>query len=151
MTRNVAARAADMALMQAHSHATVLVHIVWSTQRRARVLPRDFDGSLAVLLRDKAQALGCPLLGIGVAPDHVHVVARLAAAVALANLVQRMKGGSAHDTNAACSLGVTLRWQGGYWAESLAPPDVDALLRYLGAQRARHDDSHPAEMWQMSQ
>jgi putative transposase len=140
----------DWALMHSHSHATVLVHVVWSTQRRASILPADFDVSLAVLLGDKARALGCELLSVGIAADHVHVIARLATVIALANLVQRLKGASAHDLNAARRLGRTLRWQNGYWAESLAPADLDPLLRYLRVQRAHHDDSHPAELWQMA-
>ena len=137
--------------MHSHSHATVLVHLVWPTQRRAPILPVDFDAPLAALLAGKAQALGCPLLGVGIAPDHVHVALRLASTVALADVVQGMKGASAHDLKASRRLGVVLRWQGGYWAESFAPADADPRLRYLRAQRSHHDDSHPVELWQMPQ
>jgi len=38
-------------------------------------------------------------------------------------------------------------WQDGYWAESLGPPDLDPIARYVRRQRDHHDASHPAERW----
>ena len=74
------------------------------------------------------------LLGVGCADDHVHVVARLAATTSLAELVQRLKGGSAHDINHRRMLRLRLAWQAGYWAESLCPADLSPLLDYVRAQ-----------------
>jgi putative transposase len=149
--RNLPEDGADGTPMHNHSHSTVLVHAVWSTERRSRVLPVGFDARLAALLARKANALGCAPLAIGIASDHVHALLRLASTVALADVVQRLKGASARDVNAEGLLRATLRWQSGYWAESLAPADTEPLRRYLLAQRAHHDDSHPAELWQLAQ
>jgi REP element-mobilizing transposase RayT len=88
------------------------------------------------------------MLLAGCAWDHVHTVVMLSPTVTLADLVQRMKGASAHDVNAARMLNARLRWQHGYWAESVGPGDVSPLVRYLRMQRPHHDDSHPAEAWQ---
>jgi REP element-mobilizing transposase RayT len=88
------------------------------------------------------------LLGAGAGPDHVHTLIRLAPAIALSNLVQRLKGGTAFDVNQGRLLPERLEWQAGYFAESLGPADVDHLVGYLLQQRKHHDDSHPAERWQ---
>ena len=94
------------------------------------------------------QLVGCALLVAGCADDHVHTVLRLAPAVRLADLMQHIKGGSAYDANRHPLLPRRLKWQAGYWAESLSPSDFDPLARYVRAQRVHHDPTHPAERWQ---
>ena len=78
----------------------------------------------------------------GCAADHLHSLLRLAPRVALADAVQRLKGGSAFEINAKHLLSERLVWQAGYWAESFGPADVNPLLDYVRKQRTRHDDSH---------
>jgi REP element-mobilizing transposase RayT len=98
----------------------------------------------------RPRATGCLLLQAGIASDHVHVLVRVGAAVSLADLVQRLKGGSAYDVNRGAPPERRLCWQVGYWAESVSPADVDPLCRYLRVQRARHDDSSPLERWTLT-
>ena len=129
----------------------VLVHWVWATMRRRRILEPRFDPLLASILRRQALDVGSFVVAIGIAPDHVHALVRLAPTSCVAELARRLKGASAHFANhSARPLLSRLRWQAGYWAESVAPCDLDALARYLGDQRLRHDDSHPLETWQMA-
>ena len=91
-----------------------------------------------------------PFTRCGIASDHVHVVVKIASTITIATLMQHLKGASAHQVNTGDGLSSRLRWQNGYWAESLAPVDADPLLDYWRRQREHHDDSHPAEMWQMA-
>jgi putative transposase len=132
------------------SKVNVLVHIVWATLGRRPVLLPWFDASLGAMLRNKALELGCAVVAVGNASDHVHALVRQAPGVNLSELIKRLKGASAHQTNLSLRLPHRLRWQSGYWAESVAPCDVDLLAAYLRKQREHHDDSHPAECWQMS-
>ena len=125
----------------------VLVHVVWSTWRRHPLLARAIDDRLIGIIGAKARDIGCVLLGAGCALDHVHALVRLVPSVPLADLVQRIKGGSAYDINHGV-FEPRIRWQPGCWAESLSPADVDPLARYVRNQRGHHDFSHPAERWQ---
>ena len=134
--------------MPQRSPALVLVHVVWATFRRHPMLPPEFDDRLAAILGSKARETKCMLLATGCASDHVHAVLRLEPSVALANLVQKLKGATAHDVNERHLLPHRIAWQRGYWAESLAPADRLPLEDYLRLQRSHHDDSHPAEQWQ---
>jgi REP element-mobilizing transposase RayT len=110
------------------------------------MLPQSLDARLTAILGRRARDLGCAVLAAGCAADHVHVVVRLASAVSLAKLVQRLKGASAYELNPE---GGTRRfaWQDGYWAESLGPHDLDPIARYVRGQREHHDASHPSERW----
>ena len=112
------------------------------------MLPPAFDATLFAIFGDNARGMGCTLRVAGAASDHVHAVVRLAPTIALADLVQKLKGASSRDINGRALLSDRLSWQDGYWAESLAPADFDPLASYIRTQRDRHDDSHPAERWQ---
>ena len=100
---------------------------------------RADDARLASLLRKAAIDVGCEPIAIGNAANHVHVVARIAPTIALADFVQRLKGRSSYVTG--------WTWQAGYFAESISFADLDALSAYVERQRDHHDDSHPAETW----
>jgi REP element-mobilizing transposase RayT len=144
-------RSTDDLPVPRRSPALLLVHVVWATARRQRLLQPAFDDTLIGIVGAKARDLGCTLIAGGCGPDHVHTVLRLSASVALADLVHRMKGGSAYDVNHPIAAPQSLRWQAGYWAESLGPADLDSLVRYVRGQRVHHDNSHPAESWQFGE
>jgi putative transposase len=133
--------------MPRRSPSLVLVHIVWATSRRRAVLPASLDERLLSMLGQTARKLGCTMLAAGCAPDHVHLVVRLASSVSLGELVRRMKGGSAFELNHKAGMPRHFAWQDGYWAESLSPADLDPIAHYVRDQRAHHDPSHPAERW----
>ena len=136
-------------LHQPHSHSVLLLHVVWATCRRAAVLPPACDPWLAQLLGRKAVELGCALLGSGNASDHVHAVLRFPATLCVADLVRRLKGASSYAWNSE-GPGVTspLRWQTGYWAESVSPSQVLSLLRYVERQRRHHGETTTIEPWE---
>jgi REP element-mobilizing transposase RayT len=130
------------------SPALLLVHLVWATARRRPLLEPSFDETLIGIVGAKARDLGCLLLAAGCGLDHLHAVLRLAPTVRLADLVHRIKGGSAYDVNHHLARRRPLCWQAGYWAESSGPADLDPLVDYVRNQRLHHDLSHPAERWQ---
>ncbi len=99
------------------------------------------------MMGEAAARVRCKLIACGVAPDHVHVVARVGSTTTAAQLVQRLKGNVAHEINERCGERV-VEWQQGYWAESIAPADLGPLGKYFERQRWHHDNSHPAESWQ---
>ena len=130
--------------MARHSPANILLHVVWSTFRRAPVLAHSRDHDLARLLACKARDHGCRLEATGIAIDHVHVLIGLSTTATIAKVVGEMKGISSW---ARRFDGATCGWQRGYWVESVSPSDADPLRRYLRGQREPHADSHPAETW----
>ncbi|HEY1955556.1 MAG TPA: transposase [Polyangiaceae bacterium] len=120
----------------------VVVHVVWSTRFRRPTIAVARDAQLARSVAEAGRSVGCEVLAVGNASDHVHAVVQLGATIALATLAQRIKGTTSHAMHVA--------WQRHYWAESVSPIEVDPLLDYVRAQRARHDNSHPDERWQFA-
>lgn len=136
-------------LHQRHSHVLLLAHVVWSTRDREAVLEPNSDEWLATVLSHKAAELSSRLLAIGATVDHVHIVARYPSTLCLADLVQRLKGASAHACNRVTPPSTRpLRWQVGYWAESVPPTGLNRLLLYVAHQREHHADGNLRVAWE---
>jgi REP element-mobilizing transposase RayT len=125
--------------MPNHSLLLVLLHVVWATHKRRKTIDRRDDERLHALVRSAAACVGCNVIAIGNASDHVHVIVRASGTTPVAELVRRMKGRSSFEGG--------WEWQRGYFAESVGLADVDAAARYVAHQRTHHDDSHPSEIW----
>lgn len=63
---------------------------------------------------------------------------RFPSTVTLAAVVQRLKGASSYECNQRQLLPQRLRWQRGYWAETVGPDAVVPLIQYLATQREHH-------------
>lgn len=137
--------------MQRHSHSLLLVHIVWATGERSPILGPRADAWLARLLRHRAYEAGGLLLAVGNAADHVHVLVRYPSTACVATVVQRLKGASSHAWNAALPARPDrsrLSWQAGYWAESVSPKDLPAVIGYVEGQRRHHGEAREPEAWE---
>ncbi|MBI2390830.1 MAG: transposase [Deltaproteobacteria bacterium] len=125
-------------MLGAHSDTLLLVHLIWSTSERQPVFAPADDVWLADFIAAKARALSCDLLAVGNWVDHVHVVVRLAPALALSELARHFKGATSHAWNLR-GEGPTLRWQTGYWARSVDRDSLARRVEYALDQRMRHE------------
>jgi len=126
---------ADM--IRAHSDVLLLVHVVFATVDRRRLLPSSMDAWLHAELREQARRCQVRLFGLGNADDHVHAVLSLPATIALAAFMKQLKGVSSREWNLQ-NPSRPLRWQSGYWARSIQTESLGRLLPYLRDQRTRH-------------
>ena len=133
--------------MSRHSPTQIFVHIVWATLQRRAVLASATDGWFAEFIKNKAGEHDSRLVAIGCAPDHVHSLLELAPSVALSQLVQRFKGGSAYAYNRNSLSGEPLRWQAGYWCESVSPSALASVEHYVRHQRQHHAKPGHFEKW----
>ena len=67
-----------------------------------------------------------------------HELLRFPSTATLAAVVQRLKGASSYECNQRGLLPARLRWQRGYWAQSVGPDAVVPLIQYLATQREHH-------------
>ncbi len=136
-------------MLGAHSDTLLLVHLIWSTCERRPVFTPADDAWLAEFIAAKARTLSCDLLAVGNWVDHVHVVVRLAPALALSELARHFKGAASHAWNLR-GEGPTLRWQSGYWTRSADHGSLARRVAYVLDQRMRHEQrrlDEDAEAW----
>ena len=113
-----------------------LVHIIFSTKDRRPLISDELTPNLHAYLAGTARKLGCECFRAGGVADHVHLAVRVATTLAMADLVSKLKTSSSVWMKAQ---GVSrFAWQRGYALFSVGPTDLDALIRYIDAQKTHH-------------
>lgn len=120
------------------TYTELYVHLVWSTWDRQPMITAAIERDLYAALAAKCHELGAEALAIGGTEDHVHVLVRLPAALAVADLVQQMKGSTSHLVGHALAPGTDFKWQGAYGAVSRSKDQVEAVRAYIERQREHH-------------
>jgi putative transposase len=126
----------------AHSVNWLFAHIVWATRSRHPSIERALDCSLERALSKLARAQGASIHAYGAFDDHVHVLVQLPPELGVAVLVNRIKGASSNDFSRS-----GIRWQAGYWAESVSRSALARCSRYVSDQRRRHAAGLHDEPW----
>ena len=134
-------------MLGAHSDTLLLAHVIWATRHRKATLAGAFDDWFADFAAHACGRMGCDLLAVGNSSNPVHVVLRLAPAVAVADAVHRLKGGSSYAWNARSGR-TPLRWQTGYWARSIDQEALVVLTPYVRDQRVRHAAATTLAWWE---
>lgn len=116
-----------------HTHASVLVHCVFSTKQRANLIrhPEALWRYLAVVARDKKIAL----LAAGGTANHVHLLLAVPPVLPLATALRELK---AHSSRWMREHGQRFAWQEGYGAFSVSQSQRRTVMDYIAAQQAHH-------------
>ncbi|MFB6274021.1 MAG: transposase [Salinibacter sp.] len=88
-------------------------------------------------LRVKARDSDGRILRLGGISDHVHLVVALRPTVAVSDFVRVVKTGNCSAVREQFGP-EAFRWQRGYSAFTVAPPNLQGVLDYVGAQEERH-------------
>jgi putative transposase len=118
----------------------LFVHLVWSTWRRAPLLTADVRPRVYAVLLHTATELRTETIAIGGIDDHVHVLLRIPPTLAIADVVQRLKGGSSHFVTHVLKHPEPFRWQGGYGAFTVTKRAVPHVRGYVLNQESHHRD-----------
>jgi putative transposase len=122
----------------AHTYTSRLLHCVFSTKERRRIIAPELQERLWPYLGGIARENGMKALSVGGVEDHVHLLLSLPATMAISKAMQLIKGGSSkwiHDTFQEQRL---FSWQEGYGAFSLGVGDVERTVAYIEAQAEHH-------------
>jgi REP element-mobilizing transposase RayT len=114
------------------------VHLVWSTWKRAPLITPELQRGIYGGIQLPASQLGADVIAIGGVADHVHVLARFPARVAISDLVRRMKGASSHLITHVIRHEGAFKWQGGYGAFTLTKRAVPDVRDYILNQERHH-------------
>jgi len=128
---------------RAHSVADLHIHLVFCTKYRRRVItPRVFQ-TLARSMRASAATLGAAITAIEADGDHLHVLLTFPPHLAIARLVQRLKGASSRAVRAQRLPEVQRAlwgrhfWSPSYCVVSCGGAPLDVVKTYVETQQAR--------------
>jgi len=122
----------------AQSLANILVHLVFSTKGRRRLIDGAIEGELHRYLASACNTCGCPAHRVGGTEDHIHLLLSLSRTITVAGLVQSIKADSSKWLKTKGPRCETFAWQGGYGAFSIGQSQVDAVRRYIAGQKEHH-------------
>jgi putative transposase len=120
---------------QSLSH--LVIHIIFSTKHRRPLLrPDKVRCEIYAYLAGTLKNLGRDPIKIGGTADHVHILSSLSKTVALADLIQRLKGSSSKVLKEKGIRG--FNWQNGYGAFSVSESSVASVAAYVDNQEKHH-------------
>jgi len=121
------------------SLANVLIHIVFSTKDRRPLLQNlALRQELHTYLAGVSRTLDCPAIIVGGVADHVHILARQARVISLADWIKELKRGSGIWIKERSPEMAEFWWQGGYAAFSVSQSQSGRVQRYIQEQELHH-------------
>ena len=118
-----------------HTYAQNVVHVVFSTKDRKKVLDREFRPRLWAYITGVCANLGAHVHSVGGTEDHIHLLIQLPPVLPLAKAVATIK---ANSSRWASEEGRKFAWQQGYGAFSVSASVIPVVLRYIQNQEEHH-------------
>jgi REP element-mobilizing transposase RayT len=122
----------------ANSYTSLLIHIIFSTYKRERVLPPALRDRLWAYMGGIARENQFKALAIGGTVDHAHMLILIPAAIPVAKAVQLVKGGSSKWLRETITSFRNFGWQKAYGAFSIGVSQADEVAAYIARQEEHH-------------
>lgn len=120
------------------SLSRILIHLVFSTKSRERVLTPAIQTELHPYLAGTLDNIECPSLRVGGVEDHVHLFFGLSRTRAIAQVVETVKTSSSKWIKTKGAAFADFHWQSGYGAFSVSQSDADTVGAYIRNQAQHH-------------
>ena len=116
-----------------HTHASVLVHCVFSTKQRINMIPDP--EALWRYLAGVARDNNITMLAAGGTKNHAHLLLLVPPIVPLAKAMKELKGSSSRWLH---EHGHKFVWQEGYGAFSVSQAQRQTVIDYISNQQEHH-------------
>src|SRR6266478_509990 len=120
------------------SLSRILIHLVFSTKNRLRILTPAIQSELHPYLAGTLDNIECPSLRVGGVEDHVHLFFGLSRTRTIADLVETVKTSSSKWIKTKGVTFADFHWQSGYGAFSVSQSDADGVVDYIRNQAQHH-------------
>lgn len=122
----------------AQTLVSLLMHVVFSTKRRASLIIPDIEPELFAYIAGILHNHESRALAINGTANHVHILVSLSKKIALSPLMGELKKRSSLWIKTKGSTFRNFHWQDGYGAFSIGESSVPALKRYIAQQKEKH-------------
>ena len=120
------------------THHGILIHVVFSTKQRFKLLHKDWRDELYAMMGGIAKEHKSVLLRSGGIEDHVHLMLKIHPSYAIADTVKLIKGNSSRWINESHKVSARFEWQRGYGAFSVSESMSDVVKSYIENQEKHH-------------
>ena len=120
------------------SLSSILIHLVFSTKNRERLITPEVEPELFAYLAIVFRESGCPALDMGGVEDHIHILFRLSRTKPICDMIEEIKKRSSKWIKEKDPALAAFQWQNGYGAFSIGESAAPALRRYIAHQKQHH-------------
>ena len=120
------------------SLAKILVHLIFSTKNRERILDNTVRSELHKYLATILKEFDSPAILINSVEDHVHILFSHSKNHALIKIVEELKKNSSKWIKTKASQYTGFHWQNGYGAFSVSQSNAKAVEDYIASQAEHH-------------
>ena len=121
------------------SLSNLIVHIVFSTKHRKPFLREEgLRDEMHRQLGGTSKTLECPPLLVGGVEDHVHLLARQARTITVADWVKELKRVTSLWIKERDPKLHDFQWQAGYGAFSISQSKAGQVVQYIREQKEHH-------------
>ena len=124
--------------MSLHSYTKILLHLVWSTLNREKIITKDVQPRVSKFLYEYSKKKKIFMITNYVNADHVHVLIDLPTGITVEDCLKLLKGGSSFYINQEKLLKKKLQWGRGYGAFSVSESAKDKVVEYIRNQEEHH-------------
>ena len=120
------------------THHGILIHTVFSTKQRFKLLHADWRDELYAYMGGIAKEHKAHLIAAGGVEDHVHLLLKTHPSFAIAETIKLIKGNSSKWINDQRKISARFGWQRGYAAFSVSVSMADIVEAYINRQEEHH-------------
>jgi putative transposase len=120
------------------SLANILVHLVFATKGRRRLIVPELQESLYEYIGGICRSRKVKVHQIGGIEDHIHMLISLPRDIALSRLVNEVKAISTKWVRGHGGQWNIFGWQGGYGAFSIGQSMYNTVIDYIANQKRHH-------------
>ncbi len=120
------------------THQQLLYHIVFSTKNRQPWLRDGFREKVFAYMAATIKELGGFAIIIGGYYDHVHLLLRIPAKIAVSDFVGQLKASTSKHINESSGIIRKFGWQDGYGAFTVSLSAKDKVYAYIENQLEHH-------------
>jgi REP element-mobilizing transposase RayT len=122
----------------AHTFTNLLTHVVFSTRLRVPTIDDAIRSDLQSYIGGILRELRSTPIVIGGTRDHVHLLTRVPADLAVADCLRVLKTNSSRWVKEKWPERHTFAWQAGYGAFSVSASNRANVIRYIQEQEQHH-------------
>jgi REP element-mobilizing transposase RayT len=120
------------------TYTNLLYHIVFSTKDRIPLINEEFQEELYRYIGGIIRAEGGIQLEIGGVSDHVHMLTKIKPAIAVSEMLAKIKANSSKWLNDHKMKMRKFGWQEGYGAFTVSESQVPTVREYIRNQEEHH-------------
>jgi putative transposase len=120
------------------THQQLLYHVVFSTKNRKKWLTEEFRQKVFAYMAGVCKELGGLAMIVNGYVDHVHLLVRIPAKIAVSEFVGKLKSGTSKHINDTSGLILKFGWQDGFGAFTVSVSAKDKVYQYIENQVQHH-------------